>query len=120
MGAKALLLKTKRPKSYVVCVLPGSSRLDQKAAKAFVGSFRFSTADEMNEITGLAPGSMPPFGPELFPGVINLVVDTSLKSESVIGFNAAEPTSSVVMTGADYLKAVAGTAVVGNICRTTD
>src|SRR4051812_5663886 len=67
VGAKALLLKT--DDSFRLFVLPADRQLDAKRVKQElkVRSTRFATKEELLELTGLVPGSVPPFGVPILP-----------------------------------------------------
>ncbi|KNC80020.1 hypothetical protein SARC_07614 [Sphaeroforma arctica JP610] len=66
------------------------------------GSVRFATVDEVFKMTGLKPGSIPPFG-SLFG--IRTACDNALKDEPSINFNAGDHSISIQMTFEDYAKA---------------
>jgi Ala-tRNA(Pro) deacylase len=61
VGAKALLLKADA--EFVSVVLPANRKLDSAAVKRNlqVKNLRFATPEELFELTGLKPGSLPPF-----------------------------------------------------------
>ena len=63
IGAKALVIKTDGV--YRLFVLPADRRVDSQAIKHRLGfkKLRFADAAELLELTGLVPGSVPPFGP---------------------------------------------------------
>src|SRR4051812_31298721 len=67
VGAKALLLKT--GDEFQLFVLPADLQLDAKRVKQElkVRSIRFATKEELLELTGLVPGSVPPFGSPILP-----------------------------------------------------
>ena len=75
-----------------------------------VKSLRFATADELLELTGLVPGSVPPFGEPVLP--FSLYIDESIEANDRIAFNAGSLTDSLVLSTIDYL-AVAGGEVFG-------
>lgn len=52
-------------------------------------------------MTGLAPGSVPPFGKPLLP--FDVFVDSSMLNNEKIAFNAGSLTDSMSMSVADYL-----------------
>ncbi len=98
-GAKALVVKA--DERFVMLVLPGDHQLDSKAARRMLGvkSIRFANKDEVTAITGLQPGSIPPFG-SLFG--LKTFCDATLKESRKINFNAGSHTESVRMEYADY------------------
>ena len=63
---------------------------------------RFASAEELLDLTGLVPGSVPPFGTPLLP--FTLFVDRSIRQNERIAFNAGSLTDSIVMDVEDYLK----------------
>lgn len=76
VGAKALLLKT--DDEFRLFVLPANRKLDSSAVKRElkVKKIRFATPEELLEMTGLVPGSLPPFGPSVLP--FELFADTEV------------------------------------------
>lgn len=66
---------------------------------------RFASRDELQELTGLVPGSLPPFGPPVLP--FELSVDAEIAQHERIAFNAGSLTDSIVMSAADYLRIAA-------------
>jgi Ala-tRNA(Pro) deacylase len=105
VGAKALLLKT--DDSFRLFVLPADLQLDTKKIKQElkVKSSRFATSEELLELTGLVPGSVPPFGSPILP--FELYGDTAIGAvEDKVAFNAGSLTLSIVMKASDW-KAVA-------------
>lgn len=105
VGAKALLLKT--DDSFRLFVLPADLQLDTKKIKQElkVKSTRFATSEELLELTGLVPGSVPPFGNPILP--FQLYGDTAIGgTEDKVAFNAGSLTLSIVMKASDW-KAVA-------------
>src|SRR3954447_4680039 len=67
IGGKALLMKT--GDVFRLFVLSASLKADSAAIREKFGvrKIRFATADELKEMTGLVPGSVPPFGPPILP-----------------------------------------------------
>jgi len=115
VGAKALLVKSKKG-VYSVCTIPGHARLDSKKLRKLIGKHSFATSAEMEQLTdGLKPGHMPPFGPQLFTGITNLIVDPNVHSSGKIGFNAGDPTISIVMSGKVYQCICGDSCTVGSI-----
>ncbi len=100
-GAKALVIKA--GESFVMLVVPADRKLDSKKARASLGvkAIRFATKEEVLELTGLQPGSIPPFG-----SLFNLptYVDPALAAHSSINFNAGDHAISIQMSHADFVK----------------
>lgn len=100
-GGKALLLKTED--AFRLFVVPAHRKLDSAAVKRElnVKRMRFASADELRELTGLVPGSVPPFGPPILP--FELFVDSSIRDNPRIAFNAGSLTHSIILSVADFL-----------------
>jgi Ala-tRNA(Pro) deacylase len=99
-GAKALLfLADGRP---VLLVVPGDRRVDSRAFKQRFGvqDLRLVAAAELRQLTGLAPGAVPPFG-----SVMGLptYVDAALATGQRMAFNAGSHSASIRMAVADFL-----------------
>jgi Ala-tRNA(Pro) deacylase len=99
-GAKALIVKA--GEEFVLLVVPADRKLDSKKARTALGvkSLRFASREEVEQLTGLQPGSIPPFG-SLFG--LPTRCDPALRSNEQINFNAGDHTISVSMTCTDYL-----------------
>ena len=110
IGGKALLMKV--GKEFKLFVLSASLKINSPAIKAHFRAkkLRFASADELMELTGLVPGSVPPFGEPILP--FELFVDESIRYNERIAFNAGSLTDSVVMEVEDYLR-VAQATVMG-------
>jgi Ala-tRNA(Pro) deacylase len=101
-GAKALVVKS--GDAFVLLVLPADRKLESKTARTSLGvkSIRFASPDEVDRLTGLKPGSIPPFG-SLFG--LPTYCDPALGANESINFNAGDHSISVHMAYADYLRA---------------
>src|SRR5438105_10723643 len=99
-GAKALVVKA--GDKFVLIVLPADRKLDSKKAREAVGvkALRFASKEEVEQRTGLQPGSIPPFG-----SLFNLPTycDAALADNPSINFNAGDHAISVQMAYADYV-----------------
>jgi Ala-tRNA(Pro) deacylase len=98
-GAKALVVKV--GDRFVLFVLPADRKLDSRKAREALGAkaSRFATKEEIEELTGLQPGSIPPFG-SLFG--LPTYCDPALAENAAINFNAGDHAISVQMPYADY------------------
>jgi Ala-tRNA(Pro) deacylase len=103
IGGKALLMKT--GDVFRLFVLSASLKADSGAIREKFGvrKTRFATADELKELTGLVPGSVPPFGPPILP--FELYADTSVTANEKIAFNAGSLEDSIILRVADWLRA---------------
>lgn len=101
-GAKALVCKV--DERFVMIVLPADRKLASKQARKVLGakSIRFATKEEVLELTGLTPGSIPPFG-SLFQ--LKTWCDQALAEQPRINFNAGDHSISVTLTWETYLAA---------------
>jgi Ala-tRNA(Pro) deacylase len=101
-GAKALICKA--DDRFVMIVLPADRKLSSKVVRKSGGikSLRFASREEVERLTGLAPGSIPPFG-----GLFGLATwcDQRLAEQPRINFNAGDHAISISMACDDYLAA---------------
>ena len=99
--AKALICKVDT--RFVMFVIPADRKLDSKRIRQSLGirALRFATADELRELTGLAPGAIPPFG-SLFG--LPTHCDAHLAENERVNFNAGDNSISVSLQCADYLQ----------------
>lgn len=105
-GAKAIVYKIQS--QFILFVFAADQRMDPKKVKSYfkekgvkVKKSRFASADELKELTGLVPGSVPPFGKPILD--LDLYVDPSLLANEMISFNAGSLTDSVKMKLNDYI-----------------
>ncbi len=102
IGGKAIVLKV--GDTFKIFVLSAARKLDSSAIKSRFNTrkTRFASRDELLELTGLEPGSVPPFGKPLID--LELYVDTSIIDNERIAFNAGSLTDSIIMNTRDYLE----------------
>ena len=101
VGAKALLVRF--DDQFGNFVLPADRQLDSGSVKRFlqVKRLRFATPEELLRLTGLVPGSLPPFGHPILP--FELFADSSLGVDAGrVAFNAGSLTTSIVMSATDW------------------
>jgi Ala-tRNA(Pro) deacylase len=100
-GAKALILKA--GEGFVLAVLPADRKLDSKKARETLGvkGLRFASREEVEQLTGLQPGSIPPFG-SLFG--LKTYCDPALGENASINFNAGDHCISVQMPYAEFVR----------------
>jgi Ala-tRNA(Pro) deacylase len=98
-GAKALVVKA--GDEFLLLVLPADRKLDSKKARANLGvkALRFASREEVEQLTGLQPGSIPPLG-SLFD--LPTCCDPALALNPSINFNAGDHCISVQMSYANY------------------
>lgn len=102
IGGKAIVMKA--DDAFHLFVISAARKIDARKIRAHLPArkTRFATAEELRGLTGLVPGSVPPFGHPLLP--FPLHADVSVTRFARIAFNAASLTDSVVMATADWLR----------------
>ena len=82
-------------------VIPADRKLSSRQVRRLCGwrKLRFANREEVLTLTGLTPGSIPPFG-SLF--ALPTFCDEKLSENTTINFNAGDHTISVNMRYADY------------------
>lgn len=100
IGAKAIVMKL--DDRFVLLVMSAERRIDSAALRSRfnAGRSRFATPDELLRMTGLVPGSVPPFGPPILD--LPLYVDPSVFENDRVAFNAGSLTDSVILGTDDY------------------
>jgi Ala-tRNA(Pro) deacylase len=101
VGAKALLLRT--DEVFRLFVLPADRKLDSNAVRRHLGvrKTRFATLEELDELVGLVPGAVPPFGEPVLP--FELYADEAVGMEyGKVAFNAGSLTDSIIMSASDW------------------
>jgi len=102
IGGKAIVMKI--GDSFKLFVLSAALKVDSAAIKRHfqVKRTRFALREELLELTGLVPGSIPPFGEPILQ--LELYVDKSILRNEKIAFNAASLTDSIIMSIEDYIR----------------
>ncbi|MCH7990770.1 MAG: YbaK/EbsC family protein [Planctomycetes bacterium] len=87
---------------FFMAVLPADLSLDSNRLRKVIGSkrLRFASKDEVLEITGLTPGSIPPLG-SLFG--LKTLCDERLSQNQRINFNAGSHSDSLQISYDDYI-----------------
>jgi prolyl-tRNA editing enzyme YbaK/EbsC (Cys-tRNA(Pro) deacylase) len=100
VGGKALLIKVDA--EFRLFVLSADRKLDSAAIRAHFQAkkTRFASPEELLQMTGLVPGSVPPFGAPILP--FPLYTDPSVFENERIAFNAGSLTDSIIMSIDDY------------------
>jgi Ala-tRNA(Pro) deacylase len=100
-GAKALILKV--DDRFAMFVLPADRKLDSRKLRSTLGvrNSRFANGDEVLSLTGLRPGSIPPFG-SLFQ--LATYCDPALGANPTINFNAGDHTMSISLAYDEYVR----------------
>jgi len=102
IGGKALVMKL--GKEFKLLVISAARKMDSRMIKDYfnVKRTRFANQDELLELTGLVPGSIPPFGRPILD--LDLYLDESITRNNRIAFNAGSLTDSIIMDIEDYLR----------------
>jgi prolyl-tRNA editing enzyme YbaK/EbsC (Cys-tRNA(Pro) deacylase) len=102
IGGKTLVFKAGG--QFVLVVVPGHARIDNRAFRKAVGvqRYRFANAEELAATVGLEPGCIPPFGRPIFD--LPLWMDAGFARQARIAFTVASHTTSAVMSMEDYLR----------------
>ena len=100
VGGKALLIKVDA--EFRLFIVSAARKLDSGAIRVHFGAkkTRFATPEELMELTGLVPGSVPPFGAPILP--FPLYADPSVFENPRIAFNAGSLTDSIILGIDDY------------------
>ena len=101
IGGKALLMKA--GDRFCLFVVSAAKKVDSKKMRDELGEkkLRFASAEELQELTSLVPGCVPPFGHPILP--FDLYLDESIQQNKKIAFNAGSLTDSLVMSVTDYV-----------------
>ncbi len=104
IGGKAIVMKM--DDAFKLFVLSAALKVDSKKIKERfkAKSIRFASKEELFELTGLVPGSVPPFGPPILS--LELYLDPSVTQNEKIAFNAGSLTDSIILKTSDYLTVV--------------
>jgi prolyl-tRNA editing enzyme YbaK/EbsC (Cys-tRNA(Pro) deacylase) len=105
VGGKALLIKV--DSEFPLFVLSADRKLDSAAIRDRFAAkkTRFASPEELMQLTGLVPGSVPPFGTPILP--FPLYADPSVFENDRIAFNAGSLTDSIIMPVTDYRRLAA-------------
>jgi len=100
IGGKAIVVKADH--DFHLVVISAACRLKSSRLKRALNArkLRFATTDELFELTGLVPGSVPPFGAPVLS--LSLHVDKSIMDQTRIAFNAGSLTNSIIMDRNDW------------------
>jgi prolyl-tRNA editing enzyme YbaK/EbsC (Cys-tRNA(Pro) deacylase) len=102
IGGKALLVKLRA--EFALFVIPANRRMSSAGVRGELGvrKLRFANTVELQDLTSLVPGSVPPFGRPILP--FDLYVDAGIRENDKIAFNAGSLTDSVIMSTDDYFR----------------
>jgi Ala-tRNA(Pro) deacylase len=101
IGGKAMVVKV--DEAFHLFVLSAARAVDANAIRKHLGArrSRFATREELEQLTGLVPGCVPPFGHPILD--LDLYADEAMLQNHRIAFNAGSLTHSIIMTMQDWL-----------------
>ncbi len=99
-GTKAILIKYGR--QFGVFAMSAERAVHSAKIRHALGEqrTRFATRRELRDLTGLAPGSVPPFGEPVLP--LPLFADPSVLERGIMFFAAGSRTRSIRLEAVDY------------------
>ena len=98
-----MVLQRQTGEQFRLFVLPADRKLDSALVKKQLGvtRLRFASPEELLALTGLVPGSVPPFGEPILP--FELIADVAIGARYPhVAFNAGSLTDSIIMSAADW------------------
>lgn len=101
VGVKALLTKGDDG-AFRVLAIPARLELDSQRARQALGlrKLRFARPEELDALTGIAPGGVPPFGRPHFEA--DLIADDSLATVTRVAFGGGHPRVRLSLSGDDW------------------
>ena len=111
MKAIVIMAKiSKKEKEYYLTILPGDKMIDLDALTNYLNVKKaiFAPLDTARELTQCEIGAIPPF---TFNENLHLLVDSQLKENKEVVFNAGLLTKSIFMNFDDYVRIVNPTFV---------
>lgn len=114
IGGKAIVMKL--DEDFKLFVLAADRKIDSVKIKKYfnVRKLRFASTEELFQLTGLVPGSVPPFGRPILN--LKIFVDLSITRNEKIAFNAGSLTDSFIMNVVDYLNVAKATVLDFSVC----
>lgn len=115
MGLKSLLFKGK--KEFFIVSLRADLKVDSRLVRKLVGSdrLRFATNEELWDLTQAVPGTLPPFGQELFG--LRHFIDQSIHAHDQLIFNSGSLTESVILKTSDFLAKTKGNVLDSSLAK---
>ena len=101
-GIKALVVKADG--EFVLLALPADRTLSSRFLRHHLGArrTRFADAGELARLTGLEPGSIPPFGAPVLD--LELHADRTLARDRRVAFTPGRADRSILLAAADWLR----------------
>jgi prolyl-tRNA editing enzyme YbaK/EbsC (Cys-tRNA(Pro) deacylase) len=105
IGGKAIVMKV--DETFHLFVLSAARAVDSSAIRRHLQArrSRFATPEELLQLTGLVPGSIPPFGRPVLD--LDLYADDAMLTNDRIAFNAGSLTDSIILAMPDWRRIAA-------------
>ncbi len=106
-GCKNLLLKEKRHGEYYLVIMLDCKRADFKSIskQLQISSLTFASEEELNNLLGLKPGEVSPFGlMNDNNNIVNVIIDNELENSEFVTFHPNVNTSTLILTYEDFEK----------------
>ena len=109
VGAKNVFLRDKKHQHFFLVLVNGTKRIDLKLISELTGvkKLTFCREDDLEEILGLTPGAVTPFG--LLndkDGRVQLIIDASLRDEQYFAIHPCVNTTTIRMDNRDFMEKV--------------
>ena len=109
VGAKNVFLRDKKRRHYFLILVNGTKRIDLKQIGELTGikKLTFCHEDDLEEVLGLTPGAVTPFGLLNDPdGRVQLIIDESLQDEELFAMHPCVNTVTIRMSNQDFMNIV--------------
>ena len=109
VGAKNVFRPHKKRRHYLLILVNGTKRIDLKQISELTGlkKLSFCHEDDLDEVLGLTPGAVTPFGLLNDPdGRVQLIIDESLRDEELFAMHPCVNTVTVRMSNRDFMDKV--------------
>ena len=109
VGAKNVFLRDKKHLHFFLVLVNGTKRIDLKQISELTGikKLTFCREDDLEEVLGLTPGAVTPFGLLADPeGRVQLIIDESLRSEEFFAMHPCVNTTTIRMSNQDFMNVV--------------
>ena len=109
VGAKNVFLRDKKRRHFFLILVNGTKRIDLKQISELTGvkKLTFCREEDLDEILGLTPGAVTPFG--LLndeEGRVQLIIDASLQDEEFFAMHPCVNTTTVRISNRDFMEKV--------------
>lgn len=113
-GAKALVMKSKNYQNkYIMAVIPADRQLDIGKLNSILNEeFEVAPKDEVEIVTGVKMGGVPPFG-RIFR--LETYFDETLGSDGTVAFNCGRRDRSIIMKKDDLVKLAQPNTQIQNV-----